>query len=211
MGSLNSLRASLAHAYSFRCMLTSERGSNGQRLFDEVFSGSGSLQVFKTSDSDWKLESQGLSCHWRCSTSCKTVTVTTCEHRNQGFVPMSDDLCAALTYLRDRIVLGDARKKVWVLCLIIPVDFCCDGSRKTWIRKWSLPSTLRARNGFIYELKALAAARGVLNLCMHPIAAHRLGAFLGQCSPTSLIKSSSSSPLLQILLSDLTSFSFAMT
>ena len=65
---------------------------------------------------------------------------------------------------------------------------------------------MEGKDGFIYELEALAAVRGVLDLCTQVVHTDLVLFLDNDAALRALIKSSSSSPVLQELLRALNEF-----
>ena len=68
---------------------------------------------------------------------------------------------------------------------------------------------VEGKDGFIYELEALAAVRGVLDLCTQVVRTHLVLFLDNDAALRALIKSSSGSPVLQELLRVLNDFEVA--
>ena len=153
--------------------------------------------------------------------ACQHMRTLSAACRNQGYVAVSDDLRTALNYLRDRIVLGDARvvSASHRNCMHLYTDASFENGRGGLGALLCNPSGLLLRwfaevldqevisalnvegkDGFIYELEALAAVRGVLDLCTQVVRTDLVLFLDNDAALRALIKSSSSSPVLQELL-----------
>ena len=162
--------------------------------------------------------------------ACQHMRALSAACRNQGFVSISDDLRAALVYLRDRIVLGDARvvSAAHRNCMHLYTDasfengrgglgavlYNSDGLLLRWFAETldqEMISSLNVegKKGFIYELEALAAVRGVLDLCTKLVHTDLVLFLDNDAALRALIKSNSSSPVLQALLLRLNEFEMA--
>ena len=139
-------------------------------------------------------------------------------------------LRVALTCLRDRIVLGDARRvsASHRNCMHLYTDASFEGGHgglgallynsNGLLLRWfsedldqdeiSSPN-VEGKEGFIYELEALAAVRGVLDLCSQLRHTDVVLFLDNDAALRALIKSNSSSPVLQALLVKLNEFEIA--
>ena len=135
---------------------------------------------------------------------------------------MFDDLRIALTYLRDRIVLGDARRvsASHRNCMHLYTDASFEGGRGglaavlynssgLLLRCVISSLNVEGKEGFIYELEALAAVRGVLDLCTQLRRTDVVLFLDNDAALRALILSNSSSSVLQVLLVKLNEFEIA--
>ena len=153
----------------------------------------------------------------------------TCEHmqcisracRAKGIVTIHDDIAASLLYLRDRVVLGEARsvssayRQTFHLFTDASLEngksgvgailYNSQGLVVNWFSEEVQEEVVSALNvdskkGFIYEMEAFAAILGVIRLCQKLRNIDLIVYCDNQATVAALIKSSSEAPVVRGLL-----------
>ena len=153
--------------------------------------------------------------------TCKHMQCISRACRAKGIVTIHDDLAASLLYLRDRVVLGEARsvssahRQTFHLFTDASLEngksgigailYNSQGLVVNWYSEEVQEEVVSALNvdskkGFIYEMEAFAAIHGVIRLCQKLRNVDLIVYCDNQATVAALVKSSSEAPVVRGLL-----------
>ena len=153
--------------------------------------------------------------------TCKHMQCISRACRAKGIVTIHDDLAASLLYLRDRVVLGEARsvssaqRQTFHLFTDASLEngksgigailYNSQGLVVNWYSEEVQEEVVSALNvdskkGFIYEMEAFAAIHGVIRLCRKLRNVDLIVYCDNQATVAALVKSSSEAPVVRGLL-----------
>ena len=159
--------------------------------------------------------------------ACKHMQCISRACRAKGLVQIHDDLAASLLYMRDRVVLGDARlvsatnRQTFHLFTDASLEkgrsglgailYNSQGLMVNWFSEDVPEDVVSALNidekeGFIYEMEAFAAIHGIMRLCNKLRNVDLIVFCDNQATVSALIKSASEAPVVRGLLTRLNEF-----
>eukprot|EP00439_Symbiodinium_sp_Y106_P001451 s6543_g1.t1 len=159
--------------------------------------------------------------------ACRHMQCISRACRAKGMVKIHDDLAASLLYMRDRVVLGEARavsavtRQTFHLFTDASLEkgknglgaslYNSQGLIVNWFSEEVPEEVVSALNvedksGFIYEMEAFAAVHGIMRLCCKLRNVDLIVYCDNQASVAALIKSASEAPIVRGLLIKLNEF-----